>query len=75
MRAGTRPLKRGSPGFGARGLNCDISGEGFESLAAGLDDGDGYMTGLAGVDVCYGAGFAGVGAAEDFAVRAVLQFA
>ena len=56
-------------------LNGDILCQGFESLSIGLDYSDGYMTGLAGGDVPYGAGFACMYAADDFASSAVPEFA
>jgi len=56
-------------------LNNDISCQGFESLSIWLDYSDGYMAGLAGVDVPYDARFACMYAAEDIASSAVPKFA
>ena len=52
-------------------LDKDVLGEGLEALTVGLDDGDGEVTGLAGIDVPDDAGFAGMGAADDLAGGAV----
>ena len=52
----------------------DISRESFESLAIGLDYGDGDVTGLAGVDIADDAGFACMHAADDIASRTIFNF-
>jgi hypothetical protein len=61
--------------FGRLFLGSDILSEGFESLSVWLDHGNGYMTSFAGVDVLYGAGFTCMCAGDDFALRAVSEFA
>ena len=53
--------------------NHNILGEGLESRSILLNHGDGHMTGLAGVDVRDGAGFAGMCAADNLAVSAVFK--
>ena len=52
-------------------LEDDILREGFESLSAWLNHGNGHMTGFAGMEIPDDAGFAGMHSAHDFAPGAV----
>ena len=51
--------------------DLDIFCEGFEPLSVRLDDGNGYMTGLSGLNISYDTRFARMDTADDFAFGAV----
>ena len=60
-------------GDGCR-LEDNILRQSFEALATRLHDRDRYVSGFAGVDVSYNAGFACVHATSDLALSAVFEF-
>ena len=72
LRIGTTAVARNDSG--SVRFDGNILGEGFEAFAVGLNHRDRHMAGLAGVEVRHGAGFAGVGATDDFALSAGFQF-